>query len=115
MNAGIAAGRQQDYPQSIRYFKTALQMDADLPEAHFNLGRALQLSGRPDLALQSYHRSLLLNPDLIDAYVPLAQVLEQMGQVADAMDVYEEALRVNPVDARAAAALSRLNATLAAP
>lgn len=115
MNAGIAAGRQQDYPQSIRYFETALQMDADLPEAHFNLGRALQLSGRPDLALQSYHRSLLLNPDLIDAYVPLAQVLEQMGQVADAMVVYEEALRVNPVDARAAAALSRLNATLAAP
>ena len=34
---------------------------------------------------------------------------------AAAMVVYEEALRVNPVDARAAAALSRLNATLAAP
>ena len=110
MNAGIAAGRLQDYPQSIRYFESALQMNADLPEAHFNLGRALQLSGRPDLALQSYRKSLQLNPDLIDAYVPLAEVLEQMGQFADAVVVYEEALNVNPLDSRAKAALSRLKA-----
>jgi DNA-binding transcriptional MerR regulator/Tfp pilus assembly protein PilF len=71
----------------------ALALDPDLPEAHVNLGRLLQLAGRTEEAVEHYRRSLGSSRSDPTAAFNLGTALEESGLWAGAIEAYRRALR----------------------
>ena len=64
------------FPDAIKEFQTAAELQPDFAEAHNNLGRALsQLPGRMPDALAEYHMALRLRPDYSQAQINLEAAL----------------------------------------
>jgi tetratricopeptide (TPR) repeat protein len=74
---------------------------ADLAEAHFNLGVALEGQGRADEARAEYERARVLKPGLRQAAVNLGVLLEKAGDLRGAAATYAAVARDFPEDARA--------------
>jgi tetratricopeptide (TPR) repeat protein len=71
---------------------------ADLPEAHFNLGVALERQGRDQEARTEYQRALAGRP-LRQAAVNLGVLLERAGDSRGAQAAYDQVTRDHPEDA----------------
>jgi tetratricopeptide (TPR) repeat protein len=67
-------------------------------EAHNNLGRALQETGRVQEAIGQYSQALHLNPDYAEPHNNLGVVLMRQGRRGEAIGQYEQALRLEPDD-----------------
>ncbi len=81
---------------------------ADLAEAHYNLGVALEGQGRADEARAEYERARALKPGLRQASVNLGVLLEKSGDLQGAQLVYAGVVRDFPEDARARERLAAL-------
>ena len=111
MNQGAAAGQRGDLPASISWLEQAIQMEPSLPEAYFNLGRALALSGRHREAINAfvYAKELAPNMGMID--LQMGGSLESLGLIDQAVEHFRKAMENEPHDVRAAQALRRLGYT----
>ena len=102
-NLGSVLMAEGQGPAAMVQLETALQLNADLPEAHNNVG--LLLSDIPDErehAIQEFHEALKLRPNYAEAHNNLGSLLaEKPEQVDQAMAEYKEALRVDPTYASA--------------
>jgi TolB-like protein/Flp pilus assembly protein TadD len=78
--------------------RTALELDADLAEAHASRGFALSLSRQYDAARPEFETAIRLNPKLYEAHYLYARACVQEGKMEDAVRHYEEAARVRPED-----------------
>ena len=47
MNMGVSAGQAGDMGTCMRWLKYAIRSHPEMPEAHFNLGRAYSIDGQP--------------------------------------------------------------------
>jgi tetratricopeptide (TPR) repeat protein len=65
-------------PEAIEHLEQALRIKPDLPEAHYNLGIALEKAGRVPEAIQHYKQALRIKPDFTQAQNALARL--QPGQ-----------------------------------
>jgi adenylate cyclase len=74
--------------------KKAVQLDANLPQAHIHLGRALLFKRRFDAAIDELERARALNPNFIDHYYGLGLVYA--GEPAKAIEVLEANRRLDP-------------------
>lgn len=108
MNVAVAAGKSKDFDKSIRLLKMAEQIAPEMPEIHFNMGRALSMSGRPEEAISEYRTALALEPSLPMVNRMLGQLYERTGQLENAILCYQNALVIEPQDQSAAASLQRL-------
>jgi len=82
-------------------YKKALEKNADLLEAEFNLGDALVKQERFDEALESFEKvsSSSENPDLkANAFHNKGNVLLSKQDLEGALESYKDALRINPKD-----------------
>jgi len=82
-------------------YKKALEKNADLLEAEFNLGDALVKQERFDEALESFEKvsSSSENPDLkANALHNKGNVLLSKQDLEGALESYKDALRINPKD-----------------
>ena len=70
----------------------AVAIRPDFAEAHFNLAKALQETGRFREAQLGYRRALALKPQWPEALNNLGNVLQETGQLPEARDCYEQAL-----------------------
>ncbi|WP_242395886.1 adventurous gliding motility TPR repeat lipoprotein GltE [Anaeromyxobacter oryzisoli] len=82
--------------------------DAEVAEARFNLGVALEQQGRLDEARAEYERALADKPSLRQAAVNLGVLLEKRGDVQGARAAYAAVVRDFPEDARARERLAAL-------
>jgi tetratricopeptide (TPR) repeat protein len=89
-----------DWPMLERRWREVLD-SADIPEAHFNLGVALEAQGRDPEARGEYERALSLKPSLRQAAVNLGVLLEKAGDPRAAQAAYAGVVRDFPEDARA--------------
>ena len=80
----------------------------DVPEAHYNLGVALEAQGRLDEARAEYERARALKPGLRQAAVNLGVLLEKAGDLRGAQAAYAAVVRDFPEDARARERLAAL-------
>jgi len=53
-NLGVVAAEQEKYPEAIKHFQKAMQMDPDLAEAEFNLALAQEKSGDVNAARKQW-------------------------------------------------------------
>jgi tetratricopeptide (TPR) repeat protein len=81
---------------------------ADVPEARYNLGVALEAQGRLDDAREQYERARAAKPALRQAAVNLGVLLEKQGDARGAATAYQAVIREFPEDARARERLAAL-------
>jgi Flp pilus assembly protein TadD len=117
--AGLSVlSRQQTvyWQDSIALWTRAAAVDARNDVAYYNLGTALQASGRVDEARAAYEATLRLVPDHAPSRQNLkglqaiarqrdADALAQAGNLAAAIPLYRETLTLDPRRSRARAAL----------
>jgi tetratricopeptide (TPR) repeat protein len=87
-----------DFAAAISAFQQALELDANLPMAHNNLGWALQCLGDNDSALAHYRKALSLNDGLQLAQINLASLLSTLGLFAEAKPNWLSLVSANPGD-----------------
>ena len=61
----------QNPKDSIKYYKKAIEIDANLSDVHYNLGNALYLVEKIDDAIHHYQRAIKLNPKKPESFYNL--------------------------------------------
>jgi adenylate cyclase len=82
--------------------RKALELDADLAEAHASLGLALSLGGKCEEAEQAFQRAIEIAPKLFEAYYYRARSCRADGKLANAAKYFEKAHEVRPEEYEAA-------------
>jgi Flp pilus assembly protein TadD len=75
-NKGVQAQNRKDYPEAVRWYRKAVELKADYPDALNNLGFSLRSIGKGylDQAAQAYQKALTLNANH-------EQALEYQGEL----------------------------------
>jgi tetratricopeptide (TPR) repeat protein len=60
---GLVCGDLRDWPGAIAAYRRCLELSPEMPEAHVNLGLALQQLGELGPAVDCYRRAMQLRPD----------------------------------------------------
>ena len=87
---------QENSDEEAKYYREALRLRPDYPEAHNNLGILLRAQGDTAGAADQYREALRLRPDYPEAHDNYAILLQQLGKAEGAGDHYREALRLRP-------------------
>jgi adenylate cyclase len=80
--------------RALELAKTAVRLDARLPQAHAELGHALFVTCQPDAAIAEFERAFAINPNLLDVRYGYALLVS--GEPARAIEVAEANLRLDP-------------------
>ena len=71
------------YDEAAKAYKTAIDLNPNLDEAHHGLGEALFRLGNWDEAIASYQKALALNPNLTESQSSLKVALEKKADLAN--------------------------------
>jgi tetratricopeptide (TPR) repeat protein len=74
----------------------AVQIDPQMPQAHYNLGVLYESQGKTDLAVQAWQATLRLVPDHVEAMNNLGVVLTRRGELDQAIDLLYRAIQLRP-------------------
>jgi tetratricopeptide (TPR) repeat protein len=86
----------------------ALELDAELVDAHFLLGQVLARSDSAHDAALHFEAAVARRPDFDFAWFELGRVYETLGKTGDALDACSRAMALNPGFADAASAAAGL-------
>lgn len=87
--------------EAMAAYRLALQLDADLPDAHLNLGRLLHERGEVGGAEMHYRLALAARPDDPVAAYDLGVALHDQGRLEEAAEAYQMALTADDGNAEA--------------
>ena len=82
--------------EAVEAFQRAIHLNANLAEAHYNLGVALLGLGRRDEALAALRQALQLKPDYVEAQNNLGNVLKEQDRLEEAGAAFRRALEIKP-------------------
>jgi len=105
---GQKQGGAEQYQDSIKSFRKALELDPKIPGAHYGLAMTLRSLGDLSAAQTEFEAALKLNPSDALAHYQLGRFLIQQKQPAEAAHHLEEAVRLDPQLADAYAKLGIL-------
>jgi Flp pilus assembly protein TadD len=109
-NLGFIFSRRGELDEAISHFQTALNIRANNPQTHYNLGSALVHNNLAnaflrknllDEAIVHYEKAVELRPDYADAHYNLGSALLQEGRIDEAIAHWERTLSLQPNDAEA--------------
>ncbi|HXE76200.1 MAG TPA: protein kinase [Candidatus Xenobia bacterium] len=80
------------------FSRKALELDAELAEAHASRGMALSLNKRFEEAAKHFETAIQLNPRLYEAYYFYARARFSEGKLEEAARLFEKSSEVNPDD-----------------
>lgn len=89
-------GSEADLADAVAHLHEALRFNPRDPEAHNNLGGALQRMGRYEDALREHAEALRLNPALVEARYNIGVCQQALGHTEQAREEYAEAVRAQP-------------------
>lgn len=97
-NAATGDRGTEHYKKATAYIKRALELDADLSEAHASLGR-LKRSNEWDWkgAEKEFKKAIELDPNNATAIAWYAQMLSFLGRSDEALAMVDRAIEVDPV------------------
>jgi tetratricopeptide (TPR) repeat protein len=98
---GTAHLMARDYPDALKEFERAAEMNPRLPGVHSLRGRALLAIGDPTRAADAFRRELEMNPNEFESNVYLGRHLGQERQFDEALVYLQRALLVRPRDLNA--------------
>ncbi len=82
--------------EGLAAYETALLVDPDMGEAHFNKGNALRALNRPKDAVAAYRAALALAPKAVSVLINLGALLAEIGELEEAAAHLHRALAVDP-------------------
>jgi tetratricopeptide (TPR) repeat protein len=91
-----ADGRYAEAIDQYRMFIDSEPLDANVPRAYHQIGRAFLSLGRNEEATAAFRDTLARAPGNADARAGLADALMAMERWSDAVNAYQDYLRVNP-------------------
>ncbi len=99
---GLVGTSRENSRDEETFYRRALDLKPDYPEAHNNLAILLRNNGDLTGAAQSYREALRLRSGHPEAHYNYAILLEARGSIGGAIEHFREALRLRPeyVDAR---------------
>jgi tetratricopeptide (TPR) repeat protein len=89
----LQRGAFEDAAALIRRF---IEVDPNFPDAHNNLGIALQKLNRPSEAVPHFELAIQLAPKRPEAYHNLARAQQALGRAAQAREDFERAIALRP-------------------
>jgi tetratricopeptide (TPR) repeat protein len=95
-NAGVGMAGLGQPQEAASLLERALQINPDLPDAHFNLALTLARLGRDDEALAHYQTALRLRPNHAKAWLNLGNLHARAERYRDAAEAYRQALSIDP-------------------
>src|SRR6201996_6768873 len=93
---GVYFGGRQLYPCAISAFESALRLQPDSWQAHYNLAIALNSSGNTDRAYNEMLAASRINPTAPQVHLGLGLVLSRLNQPDAALHEFQIALKDNP-------------------
>ncbi len=93
---GICYVNQQNPKEGVPYFRTALRLNRQYPEARANLGSALLMIGKLNDAIRELEGSLKENPKNPMGWNSLGNALSQNIQLEQARTAFEQAIKLAP-------------------
>jgi Flp pilus assembly protein TadD len=96
LNMGNASADLDDLDSAETLYRTAIRLDATLPEAHASLGYLLTMQGRLPEAIAACETAIRLKPDFSQAHWNLAIALLLSGDLARGFAAYEWRKKHNP-------------------
>ncbi len=87
---------QADWVPARKTAEKALEADFQSPEAHHNMGYALEVQGRYREAVEFYENAIKLRPKLAPYYMAAGRNYYWLGQFENAADRFEEAIKLMP-------------------
>lgn len=93
--------RTQQFEKAEATFRKACAANPNNPEAHYNLGCALQAQQKDSMAIVSYENAAKLQQDKLrraQAYHNMGVICQQKKMFGEAIEAYKESLRCNPKD-----------------
>jgi tetratricopeptide (TPR) repeat protein len=81
-----------DFKESIEHFEKAIQLGADTPDMHNNLGDAYRKSSDTARAIEQYEIAVKLNPSFMLGYANLAQTLAMVDRSKEALAISDKAM-----------------------
>jgi tetratricopeptide (TPR) repeat protein len=99
-------------PDAVRHFQASADLQPASAPAQFNLGTALTLAGRYDVAIAAFRLALARRPGYTQAHNNLGRVLMAQGKTVEAIAEMQEALRLDPANAQALFNLSEAYAAV---
>ena len=109
-NLGFIFLRRGELDEAISHFQTALNIRADNPQTHYNLGSALVHNNLGnalvrkklvDEAITHYEKAVELRPDYADGHYNLGSALLQEGRIDEAIAHWQKTVSLQPNDAEA--------------
>lgn len=90
--------REELIEQAIAAARKGIEIDAELPFAHWSIGRIYSRSYMGDMksSLVAFEKSIALDPNYADGYVMLASTQINTGQAESALGNIEKGMRINP-------------------
>ena len=89
-------GSDAEFQDALAHLREALRINPRDPEAHNNMGGALQRMGRYEDALREHEAALRLNPRLVEARYNAGVCEQALGRIEEAREQYAEAARAQP-------------------
>jgi len=93
-----AGGHEVDLREAEAASLKALELDAELAEAHASRGVVLSMQGRHAESEQQFETAIRANPNLFEAHYFFARALFAQGKHEPAGREYQEAMRIRPED-----------------
>ena len=93
---GAANNGLMQFNAAIKSFKEAINIKFDFPDAHNNLGIALQEQGKLEEAISAFEKSLSINPNYADAYYNMGIALQKQGNLVKAIEACNKAINLKP-------------------
>jgi len=97
MLGNIAVFKENNPQKALGYFKTAVELNPDLPDALINLGNTYALLGNLDKAVDAYQRELLFRKNSVKAYQNLRRIYEIQGKHKDSEEILKKAKGIGQV------------------
>ncbi|RME49668.1 MAG: tetratricopeptide repeat protein, partial [Caldilineae bacterium] len=89
---------QADWVPARTTAQQALDVDFQSPEAHHNMGYALEVQGRYAQAVEFYENAITLRPKLAPYYMAAGRNYYWLGQFDKAADRFGEAIKLDPAN-----------------
>jgi len=86
-------------PEAEACFRRVVELRPQLDIAYYNLGRALELQGRYDAAVETYEKLLRIKPN-VEAFYNIGIIATQKGKFDEALAAYRRGLQVFPENPR---------------
>jgi tetratricopeptide (TPR) repeat protein len=93
---GVINGKLGCFAEAADCFRKAVAIQPQMFMAHYGLGAALKVEGKPTEAAENFRQAVRIKPDLAAAHLDLGNVLYSLGKLDEAKESLQRGLRLKP-------------------